>query len=294
MPQAVTHLGEFTDGLVELLGFGCEHLPFDAWSAVWREHLRDLFEGEACGTPQSDQRQPPQHTGIKHAVQTPSADRGDQASLLVEAQRRGRKAGTSRHFRNIHGLSPLTSSRLEVAEYAFEMSGCKRIEVTMDPIHETDNTQAMKVGPNPGLLRPPLIFLVSILLGIVLNRAWPLHFTPRKVGMLGPLLTACAVVLFLLSYREFRRAGTSVRGSTRSNTIVRTGPYRFSRNPIYLAFILLVLGLSVWLNNLWLLVMLVPAVGVMAMVVIPREERFLERNFPNQYLSYKARVRRWL
>ena len=152
----------------------------------------------------------------------------------------------------------------------------------------------MKGGPNPGLLRPPLIFLVSILLGIVLNRVWSLHFTPGKVGMLGPLVTGCAVVLFLLAYREFRRAGTSVRGSTRSNTIVRTGPYRFSRNPIYLAFILLVLGLSVWLNNLWLLVMLVPAVVLMAMVVIPREERFLERNFQNQYLSYKARVRRWL
>lgn len=164
----------------------------------------------------------------------------------------------------------------------------------MDPVRETDNTPAMKSGPNPGLLRPPAIFLISILLGIVLNRAWPLHFMPRRVGMFGSILIACAVVLFLLSYREFRRAGTSVRGSTRSVTIVQTGPYRFSRNPIYLAFILLVLGLSVWLTNLWLLVMLVPAIGVIAVVVIPREERFLERNFHHQYLSYKARVHRWL
>jgi protein-S-isoprenylcysteine O-methyltransferase Ste14 len=101
-------------------------------------------------------------------------------------------------------------------------------------------------------------------------------------------------VLFLLSYREFRRAGTSAQGSKRSTVIVRTGPYRFSRNPIYLAFILLVLGLSVWLNNLWLLVTLVPAFGLMAAVVIPREERFLERNFNDQYSSYKAQVRRWL
>jgi protein-S-isoprenylcysteine O-methyltransferase Ste14 len=75
---------------------------------------------------------------------------------------------------------------------------------------------------------------------------------------------------------------------------VRTGPYRFSRNPIYLSFILLVLGLSVWLNDLWLLVTLVPAVGFIAAVVIPREERFLERAFPDQYSSYKAVVRRWL
>jgi protein-S-isoprenylcysteine O-methyltransferase Ste14 len=101
-------------------------------------------------------------------------------------------------------------------------------------------------------------------------------------------------VLFLLSYREFRRAGTSVQGSKRSTAIVRTGPYRFSRNPIYLAFILLVLGLSLWLNNLWLLVTLVPAVGIISVVVIPQEERFLERTFNDQYSSYKAQVRRWL
>ena len=147
---------------------------------------------------------------------------------------------------------------------------------------------------NRGLLRPPIICLCAILLGIALNRAWQLHFVSPSVRLVGPLVTACAVVLFLLSYREFRRAGTSVEGSKRSTVIVRTGPYRFSRNPIYLAFILFVLGLSVWLNNAWLLVTLVPAVGLIAMVVIPREERLLERNLNDQYSSYKAQVRRWL
>ena len=164
----------------------------------------------------------------------------------------------------------------------------------MDGVRDTDNIQTIKGGPNPGLLRPPIIFLASILLGLGLNWAWPLPFMPPSVRLVGPIDTACAVVLFLLSYREFRRAGTSVRGSTRSTTIVRTGPYRFSRNPIYLAFILFVLGLSVWLNNLWLLVTLVPAVGVIARIVIPREERFLESNFQEEYLRYKATVRRWL
>jgi protein-S-isoprenylcysteine O-methyltransferase Ste14 len=84
-----------------------------------------------------------------------------------------------------------------------------------------------------------------------------------------------------------------VRGTQRTITIVRTGPYRFSRNPIYLSFILFVLGLSVWLNDLWLLVTLVPAVAFIRALVIPREERFLERNFRDEYMSYKAAVRRW-
>jgi protein-S-isoprenylcysteine O-methyltransferase Ste14 len=163
----------------------------------------------------------------------------------------------------------------------------------MDAARQADG-KPTNGGPNPGLLRPPIIFLCAIVLGIALNWAWPLHFLSPNVRLLGPIVTACAVVLFLLSYREFRAAGTSVRGSERTTTIVRTGPYRFSRNPIYLAFILFVLGLSVWLNNAWLLVTLVPAVCLIAMVVIPREEKFLERNFNGPYSSYKAQVRRWL
>ena len=74
---------------------------------------------------------------------------------------------------------------------------------------------------------------------------------------------------------------------------MRTGPYRFSRNPIYLSFILLVIGLSIWLNNLWLLVTLVPSVVFIAAVVIPREERFLDWTF-DEYSSYRATVRRWM
>ena len=164
----------------------------------------------------------------------------------------------------------------------------------MDAVRQTDNTQSTKGGPNPGLLRPPILFLGSILLGIALNRAWPLHFVSPSVRLVGLLVAVCAVALFLLSYREFRAAGTSVQGSKRTTVIVRTGPYRFSRNPIYLAFILFVLGLSVWLNNLWLLVTVVPAVAIIALVVIPREERFLKQDFNEQYSSYKAAVRRWL
>lgn len=164
----------------------------------------------------------------------------------------------------------------------------------MDATRQTEEKQAQQGGPLPGLLRPPIIFLAAILLGIALNLVWPVPFRQPGLVWLGPLIVLCAVALFLRSLREFRAAGTSVRGSERSTTIVRTGPYRFSRNPIYLSFSLLVLGLAVWLNDLWLLVTLVPAVGVISTVVIPREERFLERNFRDQYLSYKAAVRRWL
>lgn len=106
-----------------------------------------------------------------------------------------------------------------------------------------------------------------------------------------PLL-ACA--LFVSSVRTFRKAGTPVPGNRPTTTIVRAGPYGFSRNPIYLAFTLFQIGLAIWINSAGLLAALVPAVALMALVVIPREERYLEARFPSEYLPYKRAVRRWL
>ena len=72
------------------------------------------------------------------------------------------------------------------------------------------------------------------------------------------------------------------------------GPYRFSRNPIYLAFSLFQTGIALGVANAWTLITLLPAISVMSLVVIPREERYLEAHFGEEYASYKARVRRWL
>jgi protein-S-isoprenylcysteine O-methyltransferase Ste14 len=258
-------------------------------------NIRAISSSEnPAALPRGDQRQPFKHAGTEHAAQTAPADRSDQSFLLVKAQRRGGNARSPRHFRYVHTLSLLTSSRLELASYASRLSKGKGKDPIMDATRQTPVTPTTKNGPLPGLLRPPLVFLVAILLGIGLDQVWPLPFMPSRLRILGPLVVLCAVLLFLLSLREFRASGTSVRGSERTTAIVRSGPYRFSRNPIYLSFVLLVLGLSAWLSDLWLLATLVPAIGFIAAVVIPREERFLERNFPDQYPSYKAAVRRWL
>jgi len=111
---------------------------------------------------------------------------------------------------------------------------------------------------------------------------------------IGAIVTLLAVALFVSAVRTFRAAGTPVPGNRPTTTIVRTGPYRFTRNPIYLAFSLLQLGLSFWVNSLALLITLIPAVVLMWLVVIPREERYLEAQFPSEYSAYKASVRRWL
>jgi protein-S-isoprenylcysteine O-methyltransferase Ste14 len=148
---------------------------------------------------------------------------------------------------------------------------------------------------NRGLARPPLVYLGSIALGVILQFARPVSLLPRGVSpRFGAPVVLLAIGLFLLAVRTFRAAGTPVPGNRPTTTIVRTGPYGFSRNPIYLAFSLLQLGIALWMNSVWLVLTLLAAVAVMSLVVIPREERYLEAHFPSEYSPYKASVRRWL
>ena len=148
---------------------------------------------------------------------------------------------------------------------------------------------------NSGVLRPPLVVLASLLAGGVLTGAWPLPFFPAVLRLpVGGLLVAMAAALLSYSIRQLRLAGTPAPGNKPTTVIVRTGPYRFSRNPIYLAFFALHLGLAIWADSLWLVATLIPTVAIIAGVVVPREERYLSRRFGAEYQEYKASVRRWL
>ena len=149
--------------------------------------------------------------------------------------------------------------------------------------------------PRLGLVRPPLVYLVSIVTGVLIQLAWPLPFLPgRLAARLGAPVVAVAIALFAYAAGTFRAAGTPVPARKPTTVIVRSGPYRLSRNPIYLAFSLLHLGVALWVDSLWLVATLVAAVAVMARVVIPREEDYLERRFGAEYLDYKKSVRRWV
>jgi protein-S-isoprenylcysteine O-methyltransferase Ste14 len=166
----------------------------------------------------------------------------------------------------------------------------------MTTIPQTDGSPSAaqdvaKLGP----FRPPLVYLVSLVTGVLIQRAAPLPFVPGTLAVpLGASLIVVAIALFAYSVAKFRAAGTPVPARKPTTVIVRTGPYRFSRNPIYLAFSLFQLGISIWINSLWLLITLAGAVGLIHYVVIPREEQYLERRFGAQYSDYKISVRRWL
>jgi protein-S-isoprenylcysteine O-methyltransferase Ste14 len=139
------------------------------------------------------------------------------------------------------------------------------------------------------------VYLTSLITGALIQLARPFPFLPATLAVpLGALLVVVAIVLFSSSVAKFRAARTPVPARKPTTVIVWTGPYRFSRNPIYLAFSLLQLGIANWANSLWLVATLVGAVALIHYVVIPREEQYLERRFGAEYLNYKRSVRRWL
>src|SRR5262249_58554084 len=122
--------------------------------------------------------------------------------------------------------------------------------------------------------RPPVVYPASRGVGLVLHSLSPARLVPPSVSTpVGAMVTVLAIALFVSAVLTLRAAGTPIPGNRPTTTIVRTGPYRFSRNPIYLAFSLLQLGLTLWVNSLAMLVTLIPAVALIRLVVIPREER---------------------
>ena len=128
-----------------------------------------------------------------------------------------------------------------------------------------DSEHAVSLGQtaadvaNFGLIRPPFVYLGSIGLGLLVHLFWPVQLLPVSVGVpIGVMVVFVAGALFISAVRTFRKAGTSIPGNRPTTTIVRTGPYRFSRNPIYLAFTLFQIGLAAWVNSLGLLLALFP------------------------------------
>ncbi len=149
--------------------------------------------------------------------------------------------------------------------------------------------EKLKVTP------PPLICLVALLIGLALNAVWPLVSIPSLVRYIaGAVLIFASVLAMPGILTRFRRMHTTFDVRKFPSAFIADGPFTLSRNPTYVALVLLFIGLSVTLSNLWVLIWLVPATIVVDRYVIPEEERRLEAAFGDQYRRYKLRVRRWL
>jgi len=142
---------------------------------------------------------------------------------------------------------------------------------------------------------PPLIYFAAFAGGALLRRTVPLPIGGGLARViLAWALAAASVGLAASGVISFWRRHTSVVPIQPATTLVVAGPYRFTRNPMYVGLALLTAATGLWLNTWWVFVLLVPAVLATDRFVIAREEAYLRRRFGAEYEVYTRRVRRWL
>jgi protein-S-isoprenylcysteine O-methyltransferase Ste14 len=146
------------------------------------------------------------------------------------------------------------------------------------------------------IVHPPIAWGLAVLGGLALDWLMPLPFVPVMLPArwFGAMVFALALALGVWAVATMTRAGSKVPTNLPTTTIVETGPYRFTRNPIYLGMFLGHAGLAIAFDSLWLLATLVPFALVIRYGVVAREEAYLERRFGDVYRRYRTRVRRWL
>jgi protein-S-isoprenylcysteine O-methyltransferase Ste14 len=146
---------------------------------------------------------------------------------------------------------------------------------------------------------PPAVPLLTILLGVGLNRVCPFKLklklsTLFRYGVGGAIIGIAVLGLGLYPVILLRRTGQSENPWTPTTEIVTRGPFRFTRNPLYLQMVFGCLGFAVMLRNMWILLLTpLAAWGLQLLAILPEEE-YLERKFGESYRAYKGRVRRWL
>jgi protein-S-isoprenylcysteine O-methyltransferase Ste14 len=144
-------------------------------------------------------------------------------------------------------------------------------------------------------VHPPIIALLFIVIAYFLGRFAPLPFVaPPVLRNIGLLLTFVGFLLGIGAFVEFRKARTTLDPHGSVKQLVTSGIYRFTRNPIYLGFLLMVIGLPLNSGLYWGVVMAPFYVLTMNRFVIEREETYLGKKFKDIFTSYKSRVRRWL
>lgn len=172
----------------------------------------------------------------------------------------------------------------------------------MEPREDSAREPSFDRRDGPGVwFPPPFVYLLAFLVFYWVDRA----LLPVGLGRLsggdgrvatiaGGCVLGLGLALDAWSLGRFWRAGTSALPFRPASRFVAVGPYRFTRNPMYLGITLGVIGLGFLLDSAWVLLAAFVGAAAIHAFVIPREERYLERRFGTSYLDYKQRVRRWL
>ncbi len=141
---------------------------------------------------------------------------------------------------------------------------------------------------------PPLVFLGALAVGVIVNLLIPIPIWPSLwIQVLAVVPLVFGIWLLASANLAFRRHGTSPEPWKPSVELVQDGPYRFTRNPIYISFAAICVGVSFIFNSAFALFTLVTVLIVLDRTQIPREERYLKEKFREEYERYRARVPRW-
>jgi protein-S-isoprenylcysteine O-methyltransferase Ste14 len=145
------------------------------------------------------------------------------------------------------------------------------------------------------LVFPPLLFGGTLVLGLVLHWLRPQPVLPPLAArLLGLLILVASGLLARSAETAMKGAGTNIPPNQPTLAIVTDGPFRFTRNPLYLATAGLYVGIALLVNALCPLLLLLPMLVILDWGVVRREERYLEAKFGDSYRDYRARVRRWV
>ena len=156
---------------------------------------------------------------------------------------------------------------------------------------------ATRSGDTPDIVvLPPVLVGSTLLVGIGLHYlVWPITLLPVVLArVLGVSVFIASGLLAHAAQRAMMRVGTNVLPTRPTLALAVDGPYRFTRNPLYLAAIGVALGISLWVDGVIPLLLLVPMIVILHWGVVTREEQYLARRFGSEYEAYRSRVRRWI
>ena len=147
------------------------------------------------------------------------------------------------------------------------------------------------------MIPPPVLFLLCLIAGAVAHRYRPRELAPYTftLGLIaGCVLLVLAATLGGLAMREMHRSRTPIEPWKDPLHLVTSGPFRFSRNPLYVTLVTISLAIAIMVNSLWLMASAALLIILLDRLVIAREEKILDRTFGAEYRAYKSQVRRWL
>jgi protein-S-isoprenylcysteine O-methyltransferase Ste14 len=152
---------------------------------------------------------------------------------------------------------------------------------------------------NPGVrFPPPFLFAAGFLLGWLIHRRWPNRLFPAEWTSTAEAIGLVAIVIAFAivgwAFATFLRHRTAIYPNQPATRIVRDGPYRWTRNPMYLSMTLMYIGLTFLVNALLPMLLLPLVLVLLVRLVIHREERYLRSAFSDEYAAYCQDVRRWL